>query len=142
MAMLRPKLVTPGPSETSRLPSIRARCRTLQVRQDKPWGYELLWAHPDSYAGKILHTVEGARLSLQYHEDKHETLYLLSGEALVELGVDEDALGTYRGEAGDSCVVGPGLLQRMLALSTCEFFEVSTPELEDVVRIRDEYGRE
>ena len=128
--------------QARRLPSIaEASSSGRRERTEKPWGYELLWAISEQYAGKILHVLEGGRLSLQYHERKHETLFLLAGEALVQLGDDVDSLRTYRAGPGDCFVVAPGRLHRIVAISTCDFFEVSTPELDDVVRIQDDYGR-
>jgi mannose-6-phosphate isomerase-like protein (cupin superfamily) len=110
-------------------------------RVDKPWGYEIIFAHTDRYVGKILHVDAGQALSLQYHEIKDETLYLAQGE--IELVVEEDGSlvsRTLRG--GDSYHITPGTRHRMVAgESGCDIVEVSTPELEDVVRLEDRYGR-
>ena len=108
---------------------------------DKPWGYELIYAHTDRYAGKILHVDAGQALSLQYHEEKDETLFLLEGE--YELVVEEDgALVEHRIRAGDSYHIPPGTRHRMVAgPDGCDILEVSTPELDDVVRLEDRYGR-
>jgi quercetin dioxygenase-like cupin family protein len=108
----------------------------------KPWGYELWYAHTDSYAGKILHVDRGHRLSLQYHEYKDESCYLLSGRLLLTRGPNEDEL--------QECELGPGSIWRNLpgqihtmeALEDSDVLEVSTPELDDVVRISDPYGRD
>jgi mannose-6-phosphate isomerase len=110
-------------------------------RVDKPWGYELIFAHTDHYVGKILHVDAGQALSLQYHEIKDETLYLAQGE--IELVVEEGGSlvsRTLRG--GDSYHITPGTRHRMVAGENgCDIVEVSTPELEDVVRLEDRYGR-
>mgnify|MGYP001618201023 CR=1 FL=1 len=108
---------------------------------EKPWGYELIFAHTDRYAGKILHVNAGEALSLQYHERKDETLYLSQGEC--DFFVQEDGLMTERRLlAGDVYHVLPLTQHRMIAgPAGCEFVEVSSPELDDVVRLEDRYGR-
>jgi mannose-6-phosphate isomerase len=110
-------------------------------RVEKPWGYELIFAHTDRYVGKILHVNAGQALSLQYHEIKDETLYLSQGE--IELVVEEDgSLVTITLRGGDSYHITPGTRHRMVAgADGCEIIEVSTPELDDVVRLEDRYGR-
>ena len=103
---------------------------------DKPWGYELRWAITDRYLGKILHVEKGEALSLQYHEHKEETLLLSSGVLDFELD------GTvHRLQPGDCVHVVPGTRHRMTAVETCDIFEVSSPEIDDVVRVEDRYGR-
>lgn len=111
------------------------------MKVDKPWGYELIFAHTDKYAGKILHVNAGEALSLQYHELKDETLYLHSGE--YELTIEEDGeLVTHRVMPGDTFRVTPGTRHRMVSgPEGCDIIEVSTPELDDVVRLQDRYGR-
>jgi len=113
-----------------------------EVRKvDKPWGYELIFAHTEQYAGKILHVDAGEALSLQYHEEKDETLYLLYGEYELTLEV-EGELVTRTVNEGEAFRVQPGTRHRMVAGTTgCDIIEVSTPELEDVVRLEDRYGR-
>lgn len=110
-------------------------------RVDKPWGYEIIFAHTDRYVGKILHVDAGQALSLQYHERKDETLYMAEGE--VELVVEEDGeLASIVLRRGDSYHITPYTRHRMVAGENgCDIFEVSTPELEDVVRLEDRYGR-
>jgi len=110
-------------------------------RIDKPWGYELIFAHTERYVGKILHVNPGQALSLQYHERKDETLYLAEGE--VELVVEEGGrLVSTVLRGGDSYHIVPPTRHRMVAGENgCDIIEVSTPELEDVVRIEDRYGR-
>lgn len=108
---------------------------------DKPWGYELIFAHTDRYAGKILHVDAGQALSLQYHEEKDETLFLLQGE--YELTVEEDGeLVQHTVSEGEAFHITPGTRHRMVGgPQGCDILEVSTPELEDVVRLEDRYGR-
>ena len=113
-----------------------------EVRQvDKPWGYELIFAHTDRYAGKILHVDAGHALSLQYHEEKDETLFLLKGE--YELTLEENGqLAQYTVREGQVFHITPRTKHRMVAgPEGCDIVEVSTPELEDVVRLEDRYGR-
>lgn len=108
---------------------------------EKPWGYELIFAHTERYVGKILHVDAGHALSLQYHEVKDETLYLSAGE--VELVVEEGGnLVTTVLRGGDSYRIIPFTRHRMVAGEQgCDIIEVSTPELDDVVRLEDRYGR-
>ena len=109
-------------------------------RVDKPWGHELIWAHTDKYVGKVLHIEKGHKLSLQYHEVKDETIYIASG--VMDLVLQKDGKEwTERLEQGQSYHIPTGTIHRMVAVETCDAFEVSTPELDDVVRISDEYGR-
>ena len=115
--------------------------RNAVRRVDKPWGYELIFAHTDRYVGKILHVNAGEALSLQYHRVKDETLYLAQGE--IELVVEEDgSLVSTVLKGGDSYHITPGTRHRMVAgADGCDIVEVSTPELDDVVRLEDRYGR-
>lgn len=110
-------------------------------RVEKPWGYELIFAHTDRYVGKVLHVDAGQALSLQYHEVKDETLYLAEGE--VELVVEENGeLVSQTLRAGESYRITPFTRHRMVAGERgCDIIEVSTPELDDVVRLEDRYGR-
>jgi mannose-6-phosphate isomerase len=110
-------------------------------RVDKPWGHELVWAETARYVGKILHIRAGHRLSRQYHQVKEETLLVQSGEMDLELGA-AGALETRRLKAGDVFHVLPGTIHRMIAVTDTAVLEVSTPELDDVVRLEDVYGRE
>ncbi len=111
------------------------------TRVDKPWGYELLWAHTDRYVGKILHIERGQALSLQYHERKDETIFLLSGQLEFEFGGADAPPRTVRLQPGESFHITPHLRHRMTAIETCDVLEASTPELDDVVRLEDRYGR-
>ncbi len=109
----------------------------------KPWGQELWFARTDHYAGKILTIKKGRRLSLQYHERKHEVQYVDSGRIKVTLG-SSDRPDEYReviAGPGTVIVLPPGAVHRMEALEDARLFEVSTPELEDIVRLDDDYGR-
>ena len=109
-------------------------------RVPKPWGEEIIFAETDRYAGKILVVRRGEILSLQYHQRKDETLYLYRGR--VTLWIEEGGeLQKKTMVPGDSCRVVPGTRHRMQALEDSEVFEVSTPELDDVVRLEDRYGR-
>ena len=110
-------------------------------RVDKPWGHELIWAETARYVGKLLHIRQGERLSRQYHRVKEETLMVQSGEMDLELG-PEEALVTQRMKAGDVFHVAPGTIHRMIGVTDVAIIEVSTTELDDVVRIQDVYGRE
>ena len=110
------------------------------MRVDKPWGYELRWAKTDRYVGKIIHVEAGHALSLQYHAVKDETILVWSGRIRFETGRG-DARTTLEMGPGESVHIAPGTVHRMTALETADIFEVSTPELDDVVRLEDRYGR-
>ena len=112
-------------------------------RVDKPWGYEIWWARTDRYVGKILHLNKGESLSLQYHRVKDETIRLQSGRLLFETGEQGDQASLRRVEMapGDVVHITPGTLHRMTGIEDCDILEVSTPELDDVVRLEDRYGR-
>jgi mannose-6-phosphate isomerase len=112
-------------------------------RVEKPWGYELWWARTERYVGKILHVRQGECLSLQYHHVKDETILLQSGRLLFETGAQgqEEELRRIEMKPGDVFHITPGTLHRMTGIEDCDILEVSTPELEDVVRLEDRYGR-
>lgn len=112
----------------------------IVTRVDKPWGYELWWARTERYVGKILHVTAGHALSLQYHNIKEETILVSRGRLLFELQDGDTLVGTEMGP-GERVHVMPGRVHRMTAIEDCDLFEVSTPELDDVVRIEDRYGR-
>jgi quercetin dioxygenase-like cupin family protein len=114
----------------------------LPHRVDKPWGHELWWALTDAYAGKILHVEAGHRLSLQFHEQKDESAYLLRGRLLLTKGPSEEELTTVELVAGDAWRNVPGEVHTIEAIEASDVLEVSTPELDDVVRLTDSYGRE
>ena len=108
---------------------------------DKPWGHELIWAHTERYVGKILHINAGHALSLQYHRKKDETIYVLRGRMRFEHYREGAAPETTELAAGDAFHITPGLRHRMVAVEDCDVLEASTPELDDVVRLEDRYGR-
>jgi quercetin dioxygenase-like cupin family protein len=110
------------------------------VRVEKPWGYELHWAKTERYVGKLIHVNKGHALSLQYHNLKDETIYLASGRMLFEIDVN-GTLTKHEMAPGQSVHVAPKTIHRMTAIEDCDIFEVSTPELHDVVRLEDRYGR-
>jgi mannose-6-phosphate isomerase len=110
-------------------------------RVEKPWGYELIWAETELYAGKLLHVDAGHALSLQYHERKDETLHLLSGVLNFQVGPSADQLTEVAFVAGTSFRLRPGTLHRMEAVTDVQLLEASTAELDDVVRLDDRYGR-
>lgn len=110
-------------------------------RVDKPWGHEIIWAQTDRYVGKILFVKTGERLSLQYHEKKDETVYVLSGKMVLEVGPRDKLREDLILKAGDSYHITPHTTHRMIALEDTHILEASTPELDDVVRLEDKYGR-
>lgn len=110
-------------------------------RVDKPWGHEIIWAHTPLYAGKSLHVRAGHSLSLQFHEEKDETLFLLSGELKMRVGPGLDSLEELSFVEGQSLRIEPGVYHWMEAVTDVVILEASTPELDDVVRVRDRYGR-
>lgn len=115
--------------------------RAESLKVEKPWGYELHWAITDRYAGKILHVKKGEALSLQYHERKDEYQYVVSGVVDIEVGGADGQLTTRRMSSGDTLHITPGTRHRLTAVEDTDIFEVSTPELDDVVRLEDRYGR-
>lgn len=108
------------------------------MKVNKPWGYEIRWAINDKYLGKILHIDAGKRLSLQYHEQKDETIYVMEGTAVIFL--DDRKIVLSHGEA---LRIQPGQVHRFCAPDNCcvKLIEVSTPEIDDVVRVEDDFGR-
>ena len=107
---------------------------------EKPWGYELLWAITDRYVGKIIHVNADHALSLQYHERKDETILVWAGRVVLE--VKEDGQLVQREMvSGESIHLAPGTVHRITAIEESDLVEVSTPELDDVVRLEDNYGR-
>ncbi|MBI2608757.1 MAG: cupin domain-containing protein [Deltaproteobacteria bacterium] len=107
---------------------------------EKPWGHELIFAHTQKYAGKILYIKKGEKLSYQYHNNKEETILLYKGKMLFEFE-KENTAQSLQLNPGDTFHIPPKMKHRMSALEECEVFEVSSPELEDVVRLKDAYGR-
>jgi mannose-6-phosphate isomerase len=111
-------------------------------RVNKPWGYELRWAVADRYLGKLIHVAKGNSLSLQYHVQKDESIYIASG--LLDLLLEDETgeVQTHRMTPGMSARVRPGRKHRFIAVEDTDLFEVSSPEIDDVVRLEDSYGRE
>jgi len=112
-------------------------------RVDKPWGYELIWAQTEVYVGKVLFVRAGESLSLQFHREKDESWLVQSGRAKLELGaVGEGVLKEEVIIAGAAFHYRPGTVHRVTAIEDTTILEVSTTQLDDVVRLEDAYGRE
>jgi mannose-6-phosphate isomerase len=110
---------------------------------EKPWGHELIWALSEQYAGKVLFVKAGASLSLQFHNEKDESWYVQAGRAKIELGeVGQTVLDVEVVGAGAAFRYRPGTVHRVTAIEDTTILEVSTPHLDDVVRLEDLYGRE
>ncbi len=114
----------------------------MAQRVEKPWGHELIWAHTDRYVGKVLVIEAGKRLSLQYHEQKDESIYVLAGHLRLHIEDDNGVVGTEDLGPGEHRRIPTGRQHRFEALERTELMEVSTPELDDVVRVSDDFGRE
>ena len=112
----------------------------VPYRVEKPWGYELIWALTDRYVGKILHIEPGHVLSLQYHNRKDETIHVLSGDIIFRVK-EGDALVERRMRAGESYHIATLTVHQMEAVTAADLLEASTPEIDDVVRLQDRYGR-
>ena len=110
-------------------------------RVEKPWGYELIWAHTDRYAGKILVIEAGKRLSLQYHRTKDESIFVIRGRLCLELEGADGRLEELELGPGEHRRIPVGRRHRFSARERVELVEVSTPELDDVVRLQDDFGR-
>jgi mannose-6-phosphate isomerase len=112
-------------------------------RVEKPWGWELIWAVADDYVGKVLFVKAGESLSLQFHREKDESWYVQSGRAQLELGDAGQAILNSEVVAEGACFrYRPGTVHRITALEDTTILEVSTPHLDDVVRLEDRYGRQ
>jgi len=121
---------------------MRSRYAVEPRRVEKPWGWELVWAEADAYVGKLLFVRAGHALSLQYHKVKDESWLVREGRATLELGEVGGELERIEITAGDAFRYRPGTVHRVAAVEDTLILEVSTPELDDVVRIEDLYGRE
>jgi mannose-6-phosphate isomerase len=110
-------------------------------RVDKPWGHEIIWSDTELYVGKILVVRAGQRLSLQYHLEKDESFLIDSGEVELLLDDDEGELRAQILREGDAVRILPGRRHRLRAITDCRVIEVSTPHLDDVVRVSDDFGR-
>ena len=113
----------------------------LPQKTEKPWGFELLFAHTPKYAGKLIFVRKGHRLSLQYHEKKDESICIYEGKALVEIEGSDGRMESTMLQPGQCIRIPPLTRHRLQAIEDATLFEVSTPELEDVVRVEDDYGR-
>jgi mannose-6-phosphate isomerase-like protein (cupin superfamily) len=107
----------------------------------KPWGHEIVWAETDRYAGKLLVIEAGAQLSLQVHRRKDESILVLSGRLGLLLEDEHDELRVHELGPGEAAHIPPGRQHRFMARTRTELIEVSTPELDDVIRLLDDYGR-
>ncbi|HEV2670548.1 MAG TPA: cupin domain-containing protein [Gemmatimonadales bacterium] len=112
----------------------------VPYRVEKPWGFELIWAKADCYVGKILHIEPGHVLSLQYHNKKDESIYVLAGEIILRIQQGETLI-ERRVRAGEAFHIPPKQIHQFEAVSVSDLLEASTPELDDVVRLKDRYGR-
>ena len=121
---------------------VRARFGFSPRRTEKPWGWELLWAEADEYVGKVIFVRAGEALSLQYHERKDESWLVQEGRARLELGTVGGERETIEIASGDAFRYRPGTVHRVTALEDLVLLEVSTSQLDDVVRLEDRYGRE
>jgi mannose-6-phosphate isomerase len=110
-------------------------------RVEKPWGHEVIWAETDRYVAKMLFIAKGQRLSRQYHRKKDETFFVESGEMTLEIG-EGSSIDALELKPGDNFHCPPGTVHRMIGRTDVRVFEVSTPDLDDVVRLEDAYGRE
>jgi mannose-6-phosphate isomerase len=115
--------------------------RAAVIHVPKPWGHETIWASTDQYVGKILHINAGEALSVQYHNIKDETVYLLSGTLIYSVW-ENDQPREVPLAVGDAFRVTPGTIHQMEAVTDCDILEASTPHLDDVVRLTDRYGRQ
>jgi mannose-6-phosphate isomerase-like protein (cupin superfamily) len=113
-----------------------------QRRVDKPWGHELIWAHTEHYVGKLIVIDAGRRLSLQRHEIKDESVMILSGRLRLALEDDAGVIQVHELGPGESMHVPTGRVHRFEGVERCELVEISTPELDDVIRLEDDFGRE
>ena len=113
----------------------------MSERVDKPWGYEIIWARTDKYVGKILHVRGGEALSFQYHRVKEETIRILSGRLRLTIATADGPREERELLPGEVFHISPGLRHRFAAIEDTDILEVSTPELDDVVRLEDRYGR-
>ena len=119
-----------------------SQAESLPRRVEKPWGHEEIWAETDRYVGKILVIETGRRLSFQYHEVKDEWIRVISGRLLLTLEDDRGEIVERALGPGEAAHVAPLRRHRYAAIERAELIEVSTPELADVVRLQDDFGRE
>ena len=112
----------------------------VPYRVEKPWGHEVIWAKTDRYVGKILHIEPGQVLSLQYHNKKDESIYVLTGEIILRLQQGETLI-ERRMREGEACHIAARTIHQFEAVVSSDLLEASTPEIDDVVRLKDRYGR-
>ena len=128
------------PHSALRIPHFEFLVTDLPYRVEKPWGHELIWARTDRYVGKILHIEPGHVLSLQYHNKKDESIYVLTGEIVLRIQ-QGDTLIERRMTQGAAFHIQPKLIHQFEAVVSSDLLEASTPEIDDVVRLKDRYGR-
>ena len=119
---------------------VEARVNELPYRVEKPWGHELIWAKTDRYVGKILHIEPGHVLSLQYHHKKDESIYVLTGEIILRIQHGETLIERPM-RTGESFHIAPKQIHQFEAVVASDLLEASTPEIDDVVRLKDRNGR-
>ena len=129
-----------GMRDAAVVPQTETRVSEIPYRVDKPWGYEIIWARAEKYVGKILHIEPGHVLSLQYHNKKDESIYVLSGEIILRVQQGETLI-ERRVREGEAFHIPPKLVHQFEAVTVSDLLEASTPELDDVVRLKDRYGR-
>ena len=129
---------TPHPA--LRIPHLESFVTALPYRVDKPWGHELIWARTDRYVGKILHIEPGHVLSLQYHNKKDESIYVLTGEIILRIQQGDTLIERPMAQ-GAAFHIEPKLIHQFEAVTPTDLLEASTPEIDDVVRLKDRYGR-
>ena len=129
-----------GMRDAAVVPQTETRVSETPYRVDKPWGYEIIWARAEKYVGKILHIEPGHVLSLQYHNKKDESIYVLSGEIILRVQQGETLI-ERRVREGEAFHIPPKLVHQFEAVTVSDLLEASTPELDDVVRLKDRYGR-
>jgi len=129
-----------NPQSAIRNPQFKAPVSELPYRVEKPWGYELIWARTDRYVGKILHIEPGHVLSLQYHNKKDESIYVLKGEIVLRIQQGDTLIERPLRE-GEAFHIPPKVIHQFEAVLASDLLEASTPEIDDVVRLKDRYGR-
>ena len=122
------------------VPESEAAMSDVPYRVEKPWGYEVIWAKTDRYVGKILHIEPGQVLSLQYHNKKDESIYVLTGEIILRLQQGETLI-ERRMREGEAFHIAARTIHQFEAVVSSDLLEASTPEIDDVVRLKDRYGR-
>jgi mannose-6-phosphate isomerase-like protein (cupin superfamily) len=128
------------PHSAFHIPHFEVHMTDLPYRVEKPWGHELIWARTDRYVGKILHIEPGHVLSLQYHNKKDESIYVLTGEIILRIQ-QGDTLIERPISQGAAFHIEPKVIHQFEAVVPTDLLEASTPEIDDVVRLKDRYGR-